>query len=36
MKLVIDTSALVSLDIMGCLRKTIENFEVIITQEIFK
>lgn len=36
MKLVIDTSALVSLEIMDCLRKILETFEVVITQEIFQ
>ncbi|MCK5559695.1 MAG: hypothetical protein KAJ51_03840 [Thermoplasmata archaeon] len=36
MKLVIDTSALVSLEIMGLLEKTFGSFEVIITNEIFQ
>jgi predicted nucleic acid-binding protein len=35
MKLVIDTSALVSLEIMNCFEKVIETYQVFITQEIF-
>ena len=34
MKLVIDTSALVSLEIMDCLERTLATYEVFITQEI--